>query len=269
MKQLFDNYFAFAAIIALFHHHVNGHGYVYSPESRSYLCRIRKNDNCGPIIWEPQSVEGPKDFPESGPIDGHLPSGGGRFKELDEFGVNRWTVPYVQFKSYNETDAIIHFDWRITVPHSTSTFRVFLTNPDYRIGLPLTRKSLFLLPICEENLHGKRPPYPNYRQTCIVSKHLLGFNVGEPRAFYAVWDIADNINAFYQVIDFKTKFPLFIEEDEKTKKKKKPMEDDATVVSGAIGTTASNVYIINQTDLYRLIKLLKKIVTPFIPLFFI
>lgn len=36
------------------------HGYVKSPESRSYLCRKEVNTNCGQIQYEPQSLEGPK-----------------------------------------------------------------------------------------------------------------------------------------------------------------------------------------------------------------
>ncbi len=42
------------------------HGYVKSPESRSYLCRKEVNTNCGQIQYEPQSLEGPKGFPQQG-----------------------------------------------------------------------------------------------------------------------------------------------------------------------------------------------------------
>ena len=34
------------------------HGYVSQPKSRSYLCKLGDNTNCGAIQYEPQSVEG-------------------------------------------------------------------------------------------------------------------------------------------------------------------------------------------------------------------
>ena len=46
------------------------HGYIQNPPSRSYLCSTGAVTNCGPIQWEPQSVEGPKGFPQAGPADG-------------------------------------------------------------------------------------------------------------------------------------------------------------------------------------------------------
>ena len=52
----------------------SAHGYVISPESRSYACKTGSNVNCGAIQWEPQSVEGPSGFPESGPADGKIAS---------------------------------------------------------------------------------------------------------------------------------------------------------------------------------------------------
>lgn len=41
----------------------SAHGYVESPASRSYLCKQGVNVNCGPIQYEPQSVEGIGGFP--------------------------------------------------------------------------------------------------------------------------------------------------------------------------------------------------------------
>lgn len=40
----------------------SAHGYVQSPGSRAYLCKTGANTNCGPIVYEPQSLEAPKAF---------------------------------------------------------------------------------------------------------------------------------------------------------------------------------------------------------------
>ncbi|MCG9766566.1 lytic polysaccharide monooxygenase, partial [Vibrio alginolyticus] len=61
------------------------HGYVSETNggvaaSRSALCKYptpdtnEKNNNCGAIQYEPQSVEGPDGFPETGPRDGKIAS---------------------------------------------------------------------------------------------------------------------------------------------------------------------------------------------------
>ena len=269
------------AVVILFlyllHYHrfvavVEGHGFVYSPKSRSYLCSIRQNANCGQIIWEPQSVEGIRDFPDCGPKDGELANGGSsRFKALNEYGMNRWNTSYMQFDSFNETHAIIHFDWRITVSHSTESFRVFLTNPSYKESFPITRKSLYLNPICEDKFNGKNPLVPYYRQTCIVHKYLLGINVGKARGFYAVWDIADNYNAFYQWIDFKTKFPIFTDEESLPSATTTVATTTTTLKSRPTMTTNNandnDKYVkVRKADVLSLLKLLKTIMLPFVSL---
>ena len=47
------------------------HGYVESPASRAYMCKLGKNIDCGSVQWEPQSVERTSGFPT-----GALPLGG-------------------------------------------------------------------------------------------------------------------------------------------------------------------------------------------------
>lgn len=49
----------------------SAHGYVESP-SRSFLCKQGVNVNCGPVQYEPQSVEGIGGFPQLGPSDGQI-----------------------------------------------------------------------------------------------------------------------------------------------------------------------------------------------------
>ncbi len=40
----------------------NAHGYVESPASRAYQCKLQLNTQCGSVQYEPQSVEGLKGF---------------------------------------------------------------------------------------------------------------------------------------------------------------------------------------------------------------
>ncbi|WP_336845300.1 lytic polysaccharide monooxygenase [Providencia rettgeri] len=43
------------------------------------------NKGCGPVQYEPQSVKGPKGFPEMGPKNGEIASGGNpNFSQLNE-----------------------------------------------------------------------------------------------------------------------------------------------------------------------------------------
>ena len=61
----------------------SSHGYTDLPISRQKLCQNGTVTNCGSIQWEPQSVEGPKGFPGSGPADGQLCNAGlGQFYQL-------------------------------------------------------------------------------------------------------------------------------------------------------------------------------------------
>ena len=49
-----------------------GHGFSTDPSSRQANCADGKVAGCGAIEHEPQSVEGPKGFPEAGPQDGTI-----------------------------------------------------------------------------------------------------------------------------------------------------------------------------------------------------
>ena len=66
--------FIFVIISTLISHAAFGHGYLLN--SRSKLCADGVNTNCGSIQYEPQSVEGPDRFPESGPADGTIAAAG-------------------------------------------------------------------------------------------------------------------------------------------------------------------------------------------------
>ena len=55
---------------------VHGHGYISSLFGRAFGCRTKANSGCGNVQYEPQSVEGPDRFPETGPADGAIASAG-------------------------------------------------------------------------------------------------------------------------------------------------------------------------------------------------
>ena len=50
--------------LSVFVSHIS-HGHAYITKSRAKLCQEQKNINCGPVIYEPQSVEGADGFPEA------------------------------------------------------------------------------------------------------------------------------------------------------------------------------------------------------------
>lgn len=168
------------------------HGYVQDPPSRAYLCSIGKVDNCGAIQWEPQSVEGPGGFPEAGPSNGHLCSGGnGRFGELDGPGApdgGDWPAKSV---SGGQT---LTFDWHNLARHATANWRYYITKPGWDSGSALTRSDLDLDPIATFDGHGQQPGAHTTHQVALPNRsghHLV----------FAVWEIADTANAFYSCVD--------------------------------------------------------------------
>lgn len=167
------------------------HGYITSPSSRAFLCSSmggNKNQSCGPVQYEPQSVEGRKGFPAAGPADGSLASGGNpRFKALNEQSQTRWEK--VKVKSGKNV-----FSWTITARHSTTSWRYFITKQDWNPNKPLIRADFDLNPFCEQYDNGKIPG-DKVTITCDIPERN-GYQV-----ILAVWDIADTGNAFYQVID--------------------------------------------------------------------
>ncbi|WP_291813468.1 lytic polysaccharide monooxygenase [Cellulomonas sp.] len=85
------------------------HGWISDPPSRQDLCYTGAISNCGPVQYEPWSVEAKK--------GSMLCSGGGRFTELDNES-RAWPRQAV---STNET-----FTWDIVANHSTSTWEYFV-----------------------------------------------------------------------------------------------------------------------------------------------
>lgn len=185
----------------------NFHGYVSSPASRASLCQLRVNQNCGSIVYEPQSVEGPKGFPYSprSPPDGTIASGNNkRFKKLNDYGKNRWTnVDFPRLSCYNETHVYFNLSWYLTAPHSTDSIRTFVSNENYDTARPLSRSQLDLSPLCTFKFHGEYPPR-NLILMCTMSKGKLEeLKKRNELLLLSVWDIADTVNAFYQVVDLE------------------------------------------------------------------
>lgn len=103
------------------------HGFVEKPSSRAALCSQNYgalNLNCGNVMYEPQSLEAPKGFPDGGPIDGKIASAGGLFGgTLDQQTSSRW------FKNTIKGGANT-FTWKYTAAHSTSKWHYYITKRD-------------------------------------------------------------------------------------------------------------------------------------------
>lgn len=163
----------------------SAHGYVDSPKSRAVLCAEGANFNCGGVVYEPQSVEGPGNFPEAGVEDGKIASGGGVFPELDEQGEDRWAKVPMSSGAYT-------FNWTLTAAHATKNWDYYITKEGWDPNSPLTRDDLELF--CSIDDGGARPDF-NVSHDCVIPDRT-GYHV-----ILAYWEVADTANAFYQVID--------------------------------------------------------------------
>ncbi|GAA1871837.1 lytic polysaccharide monooxygenase [Myceligenerans crystallogenes] len=100
---------AFTVLVAAPQPSAEAHGWIVSPASRQDLCYTGAVSNCGPVQYEPWSVEAPKGSTQC--------SGGGRFRELDNESI-AWPRQAV---STNQT-----FTWDIVANHATSTWEYFV-----------------------------------------------------------------------------------------------------------------------------------------------
>jgi len=186
-KKIVIHAFFLALVMSIMPTTVSAHGWIEN--SRSHLCSKGQNSGCGGVQYEPQSVEGPKGFPDAGPADGKIANAGlGRFTQLNEQTPTRWTKKSI---SSGQND----FSWTFTANHSTSSFRYFITKPDWNPSLPLSRDALDLTPFCQFQGGNQRPPSPLVH-SCNVPSGRNGYHI-----ILGVWDIADTSMAFYQVID--------------------------------------------------------------------
>ena len=164
---------------------VSAHGYVDGPSSRAVLCQEGVNKDCGAVVYEPQSIEGPGDFPNAGVPDGQIASGGGVFPKLDEQGEDRWAKVGMSSGAYT-------FSWTLTAAHATDKWDYYITKEDWDPNTPLKRSDLELF--CSIDDGGKRPDF-QVEHDCVIPERS-GYHV-----ILAYWEVADTANAFYQVID--------------------------------------------------------------------
>ena len=171
----------------------SSHGYTDLPISRQKLCQNGTVTNCGDIQWEPQSVEGPKGFPGSGPADGQICSAGhSRFGQLNSStkpGGGAWPTTKVT-GGQNYT-----FRWQFTAMHATSDFKYYVTKAGWNQNHALARSDLNLTPFFTVPYNGQRPP-STLSHTGRLPSGLSGHHV-----ILAVWTVADTTNAFYACSD--------------------------------------------------------------------
>ncbi|MBS4687153.1 N-acetylglucosamine-binding protein GbpA [Aeromonas sobria] len=168
------------------------HGYISQPESRNYLCKTGGNSQCGGVQWEPQSVEGPSGFPQSGPQDGQIASAGSpRWSELNVQTSDRWTKRDVQAGPFA-------ISWTFTANHVTRNWRYYLTKQDWNPNQPLTRASFDLNPFCVIEGNMVQPPKQVTHQCNLPER--TGYQV-----ILGVWEVGDTANSFYNMIDAQFK----------------------------------------------------------------
>ncbi|WP_432988483.1 lytic polysaccharide monooxygenase [Dactylosporangium sp. CA-233914] len=140
----------------------SAHGYVSSPPSRQALCAQGKVADCGPIQYEPQSVEGPKGLRS---CDG----GKSQFAVLSDDGRNWPATP---------VGTSVTFNWVLTARHATSTWEYYIG--DKRIA--------------QFDDGGRQP-------AATVSHQVSLAGYSGRQKILAIWNIADTANAFYNCID--------------------------------------------------------------------
>lgn len=175
------------------------HGYTTAPASRAYACQQGHNSGCGAAQYEPQSVgEAPKGFPQSGPADGKLASGGiVAFAELDVQSANRWHRTPV-------APGAIEFAWFYTAGHNTTRWEYFITRPDWNPNAPLARASFDTTPFCTVEWNAS-PPFdlPEGSTAPGKEKHLcqLPADRAGHHVIYGAWTVDNTPAAFYNVMD--------------------------------------------------------------------
>ncbi|MGG0254596.1 lytic polysaccharide monooxygenase [Bacillus toyonensis] len=166
------------------------HGFVEKPGSRSALCSPTYgalNVYCGSVMYEPQSLEAPKGFPQAGPVDGQIASAGGKFGGiLDQQTADRW------FKN-TITGGENTFTWKFTAPHLTSKWHYYITKIGWNPNKALTRADFEPIGTVQ---HDGSAASNNVAHKINVPTDRSGYHV-----ILAVWDVADTANAFYNVID--------------------------------------------------------------------
>ena len=177
----------------------NAHGYVGNDKNTGAgisdvqsRAAMAGNGDIGNIQWEPQSLEAPKGFSltdsSKGPADGKLGSvGRADAVNLDEQSSTRWK------KNDVKVGQDLTVAWHYTAPHQTTNWHYYITKNGWDQNKPITRADL--QPLAEyTQAMGPASNTPSH-QVKLPADHS-GYHV-----IYAVWDVADTVNAFYNMID--------------------------------------------------------------------
>ncbi|KJA26917.1 lytic polysaccharide monooxygenase [Hypholoma sublateritium FD-334 SS-4] len=151
----------------------SAHGYVSQPPSRQARCANNQVPNCGPVRWEPQSVEARQG---SFMCNGNGP----RFRELNNEALWRghfFAVP----PGFNT----FPFTWTLTAPHRTATWEYFV----------IYQHNHFL--IASFNERNATPP------ATVVHPVPLNRLPNGRYTILARWNIGDTRNAFYSCVDLQ------------------------------------------------------------------
>ena len=174
--------------LCAFHVSVFGHGYILN--SRAKLCAQNVNKNCGPVQFEPQSIEGPDRFPTTGPADGTIAGAGNpSWSALNQQSPTRWHK--IDMEPGSNT-----FAWHFTATHVSRDWRYFITKQNWNQNQPLSRASFELTPFCTYPGNGQHPDI-DIAHTCNVPVRS-GYQV-----ILSVWDVGDTDASFYHVVDVK------------------------------------------------------------------
>ena len=85
-------------------------------------------------------------------------------------------------------------NWHLTAMHATAKWHYYITKPNWNPNAPLTRDQFELVPFYEVYDGGARPGQKVSHDVTIPQR--TGYHV-----ILGVWDVADTVNAFYNVID--------------------------------------------------------------------
>jgi chitin-binding protein len=175
------------SVVPFFMQQVLAHG--YTTHARQFKCKTGLNTGCGAIQFEPQSVEGPDRFPQTGPVDGQIASAGNaNWAPLNEQTSTRWHKRDV---ATGDTS----FQWKFTARHRTRDFRYFITKQGWNPEQPLSRSAFELTPFCSVDGNDE-PPVEDVIHQCDIPIDRTGYHV-----VLAVWDVADSATSFYITVD--------------------------------------------------------------------
>lgn len=179
------------------------HGYVETPPARGYQGMLDKDTigwepamkQYGNVITNPQSLEAPKGFPESGPSDGRIASANGGSGQIGDFVLDNQSSD--SWKKSDVRPGPNTFTWHYTAAHKTSKWHYYMTKPGWNPDESLKRSNLELIGTVN---HDGSTSTNNLSHTINIPEDRLGYNI-----ILAVWDVADTSNAFYNVIDVNVK----------------------------------------------------------------